>query len=91
MSDQDIHIPSLSGDDPDGGTATLVHPGTITVMHIDERREEERQARNLPRDTKFKKVDGKYRPVIRIEVHGSKGNRRLDFFDAAGNLLASSS
>lgn len=78
----------IHGDDPEGGAAAWKHPGEIEVIYGDEERVETRSARDLPLETAFKKVDGRYRAVVKIRVLGCKGARRLESYDADGNLVA---
>ena len=78
----------IHGDDPIGGPQNWKHPGEIEVEHVEEGRIEVKNARDLPLETAFKKVDGRYRPVMKIKVFGAKGARRLESFDGDGNLIA---
>lgn len=76
----------IHGTDPEGGT--FRHPGEIEVTYVDEDRVEVRDAKQLPLETAFKKVEGRYRAVVKILVFGPKGSRRLEYYDADENLIA---
>ncbi len=78
----------IHGDDPVGGPQNWKHPGEIEVVHVEEGRVEIKKARELPLETAFKKVDGRYRAVVRVKVYGTRGARRLESYDKDGNLIA---
>lgn len=75
----------IHGSDPEGGT--FRHPGEIEVTYVEEDRIEIKDAKQLPLETVFKKVEGRYRAVMKIKVFGSKGNRRLEYYDSEDNLI----
>lgn len=76
----------IHGTDPEGGS--FRHPGKIRIEFVDENRVETKDAKTIPIETAFKKVEGRYRAVICIKVFGTPGDRRLESYDADGNLIA---